>query len=249
MQQDIWYYAPNSQREGPVTIEQLRSLCSSGRVAPGDLVWTVGMEQWQAAGETAALADAFPGHATAPMPAPWPGAPMDERQPLPPPSAAYASGLPQPLDYGVQPNMPAGFWMRVAAYLIDAVILAIPGWPIARAVPALMGVTLPAQPTPEQLLSFLMVSCTTNLFALILGWFYYALMESSRHQGTLGKMALGIKVTDMDGQRITFGRATGRYFGKMLSGLTLGIGYMMAGWTERKQALHDLLADTLVVRK
>ncbi len=249
MQQDMWYYAPNNQREGPVTLEQLRSLCSSGRVGAGDLVWTVGMEQWQAAGEAASLAGAFPGQIPAPEPAAWPGSPLDERQPLPLPPTGYASELPQPLDYSGQSSIPAGFWKRVAAYLIDAVILAIPGYPIARAVPALMGVALPEEPTPEQLLSFLMVSCTTNFFALILGWFYYALMESSAHQGTLGKMALGIKVTDMDGQRITFGRASGRYFGKMLSGLTLGIGYMMAGWTQRKQALHDLLADTLVVRK
>jgi uncharacterized RDD family membrane protein YckC len=62
-------------------------------------------------------------------------------------------------------------------------------------------------------------------------------------------MACGMKVTDENGNRITFARATGRYFGEYLSALTLFIGYMMAGWTERKQALHDLLAGTLVVRK
>jgi uncharacterized RDD family membrane protein YckC len=61
-------------------------------------------------------------------------------------------------------------------------------------------------------------------------------------------MALGIRVTDLDGGRISFGRATGRYFGKILSGLILGIGFLMAAFTERKQALHDLLAGTLVVR-
>ena len=246
MQQDIWYYAQNNERQGPVTLEELRALCSTGRLAPGDLVWTVGMEQWQAAGEVAALVDAFRG--TVAAPAPWPNPHMDEPQPMPPPPAGYPSQFPQPLDYA-QPEVPAGFWMRFAAYLIDAVVLAIPGCVFGRGVPSLMGVGLPAQPTREQMMSFLFLSCGTNIIALVIGWLYYALMESSANQGTLGKMALGIKVTDMAGQRITFGRASGRFFAKLLSSLILCIGYMMAGWTQKKQALHDILADTLVVRK
>lgn len=249
MQQDIWYYAQNNQRQGPVTLEQLRSLCSSGRVGPGDLVWTVGMEQWQAAGEAAALVDVFSGQIPAPASTAWPGSPLEARQPLPPPSAGYASELPQPLNYGGPSDVPAGFWKRVAAYLIDAVILAIPIYPMTRAVPAMMGVKLPEEPTLDELLSYFPISCATNLVAMVIYWLYFALMESSANQATLGKMVLRIKVTDVEGRRITFGRASGRYFGKMLSTLTLGIGYMMAGWTQRKQALHDLLADTLVVRK
>ena len=74
-------------------------------------------------------------------------------------------------------------------------------------------------------------------------------METSKFQGTLGKMALGLIVTDLSGQPITFGRATGRYFGKIISSLTLSIGYMMAGWTQQKQALHDMMAGCLVLRK
>jgi uncharacterized RDD family membrane protein YckC len=73
-------------------------------------------------------------------------------------------------------------------------------------------------------------------------------MESSAKQATVGKMALGIIVTDLDGRRIGFGRATGRYFAKILSALTLGIGFLMAGFTERKQALHDMVASCLVIR-
>jgi uncharacterized RDD family membrane protein YckC len=73
-------------------------------------------------------------------------------------------------------------------------------------------------------------------------------MESSPKQGTLGKMALGIVVTDMDSRRISFGRATGRYFAKILSGLILGIGFLMVAFTEKKQGLHDILAGTLVVK-
>lgn len=84
---------------------------------------------------------------------------------------------------------------------------------------------------------------------LIAGWLYYALMESSTNQGTLGKMALGIKVTDLKGNRISFGKATGRYFGKIVSGMILYIGFIMAGFTEKKQALHDMMAGCLVVNK
>jgi uncharacterized RDD family membrane protein YckC len=81
------------------------------------------------------------------------------------------------------------------------------------------------------------------------GWLYYALMESSRFQGTLGKMAVQIKVTDLEGNRISFGRATGRYFGKIVSGLTLLVGYIMVAFTRQKQGLHDIMAGCLVVRK
>jgi uncharacterized RDD family membrane protein YckC len=86
-----------------------------------------------------------------------------------------------------------------------------------------------------------------GLLGLVVGWLYFALQESSTAQATLGKRALGIKVTDANGRRIGFGRATGRFFGKILSGLVFAIGFMLAGWTERKQALHDFLAGTLVV--
>jgi uncharacterized RDD family membrane protein YckC len=78
---------------------------------------------------------------------------------------------------------------------------------------------------------------------------YYAIMESSKAQGSVGKMALGIKVTDMDGNRITFGKALLRSIGKLISGMIMCIGYLMAAFTEKKQALHDLIATTLVVKK
>jgi uncharacterized RDD family membrane protein YckC len=61
-------------------------------------------------------------------------------------------------------------------------------------------------------------------------------------------MMLGLRVTDMSGSKISFGQATGRYFGMIISGLILCIGYMMAGFTQHKQALHDMLAGCLVVR-
>jgi uncharacterized RDD family membrane protein YckC len=89
-----------------------------------------------------------------------------------------------------------------------------------------------------------------GLLVLLAGnWLYHTMMESSHHQGTLGKMALGIKVTDLNGNRISFARANGRFFGKWLSGAIMNIGYLMAAFTVQKQALHDILAGTLVVLK
>ena len=83
---------------------------------------------------------------------------------------------------------------------------------------------------------------------LCAGWIYEAAMESSSKQATLGKMALRLKVTDEHGSRISFARASARYFSKILSRMILMIGYIMAGFTARKQALHDMIAGTLVVR-
>jgi uncharacterized RDD family membrane protein YckC len=80
-------------------------------------------------------------------------------------------------------------------------------------------------------------------------WLYYALMESSEKQATLGKMAVGIKVTGMNGARISFGNATGRFFGKILSGLIMYVGFIMVAFTDKKQGLHDMMANTLVVLK
>ena len=79
------------------------------------------------------------------------------------------------------------------------------------------------------------------------GWLYWAGLESSGLQATLGKRVVGLMVTDMAGQRISFGRATGRYFGKILSAMLFYVGFLMAAFTDKKQALHDMLAGTLVV--
>ena len=88
-----------------------------------------------------------------------------------------------------------------------------------------------------------------GLVAFVASWLYHTLMESSRRQATLGKMALGIIVTDLNGNRISFARANGRFFGKWISSMIMNIGYLMAAFTEKKQALHDMLASCLVILK
>ncbi len=83
----------------------------------------------------------------------------------------------------------------------------------------------------------------------MLGWLYFALMESSKFQGTIGKIFLKIRVTDLEGNKIDFIKASIRHFSKFLSGIILGIGFLMVLWTDRKQALHDIIAKTLVVNR
>jgi len=80
-------------------------------------------------------------------------------------------------------------------------------------------------------------------------WLYYTLMESARYQATLGKIVVGAIVTDLNGNRISFARANGRYFGKWISGAIFDIGFLMAAFTEKQQALHDILAGCLVIQK
>lgn len=151
----------------------------------------------------------------------------------------------------------SGFWRRFAASFIDSLVLNILLSPLAGMM--MMGVT--TQFTEEsfmgisetEALAMLMpmftVMIVVSVISFILQILYFAFMESSKYQATLGKMALGVVVTDLDGSRITFGRAAGRNLGKVLSGLILMIGYIMAAFTGKKQALHDLMAGTLVLKK
>jgi len=151
----------------------------------------------------------------------------------------------------------AGFWLRFVAYIIDDLILGFIGFFIA--LPFIGSIIFNAFQIADagrhDEKVFLGVAGIIGavllwiIASIVVGWLYFALMETSKSQGTLGKMALSLKVTDMDGNRISFGRATGRYFGKIISGMIFMIGYILAGLTEKKQALHDLIADCLVIRK
>jgi uncharacterized RDD family membrane protein YckC len=145
----------------------------------------------------------------------------------------------------------AGFWLRFVAWIIDVFLLDIVLGMFVFA--PLLGSSL-ANMEPGnfwELLNTLGPKMQeAQLITIVVMWLYYALMESSSWQGTVGKKALGLVATDLNGNRLTFGRATGRFFGKILSfPVTLGIGYIMAGFTAKKQALHDLIAGCLVMRK
>jgi uncharacterized RDD family membrane protein YckC len=150
----------------------------------------------------------------------------------------------------------AGFWMRFVAAIIDGVLLGIVNIIILVPFLGLVGLTAAARAADVNMetdgaglmIALLSTYLISMLAVAVAGWLYYALMESSARGATLGKMALGLRVVDLNGNRIGFGRATGRYFGKIVSGMIFMIGYIMAAFTQQKQALHDIMAGCLVVR-
>ncbi|HSZ54920.1 MAG TPA: RDD family protein [Tepidisphaeraceae bacterium] len=136
----------------------------------------------------------------------------------------------------------AGFWLRFVAAIVDGILLAVICFVVglvAGFLYSMLGGTKEAFPIFQVFL---------QLLGLGIEWLYFALFESGPKQATPGKSMLGLRVTDLSGQRISFARASGRFFGKIISSLILMIGYVMAGFTERKQALHDIMAGTLVVK-
>lgn len=153
----------------------------------------------------------------------------------------------------------AGFWLRFVAYVIDCIIIYVVQSFLFIPLLGLLGLSFASQMgDPENLTeaeavgmvgSMMAVAGTTMLLSSIIGVLYGALMESSKYQATVGKMALGLRVTDVDGKNLDFVKALIRNVGKIISGMILFIGYIMAGFTEKKQGLHDIIASTLVVKK
>ena len=136
----------------------------------------------------------------------------------------------------------AGFWKRVAAALIDSFIMLIPSMILGGIIGFVMGFNNPYVTDIE-------IEIAVNIMSIVTWWLYSAVFESSDFMATPGKMALGIVVTDYQHKKISFGQASGRYFGKVLSGIIIGIGYIMAAFTEKKQGLHDIMSGSLIINK
>jgi uncharacterized RDD family membrane protein YckC len=143
----------------------------------------------------------------------------------------------------------AGFWFRAAAYFLDTATLAF-ALEVTVLGPILRNnhVELSFQGILKFWNSGSQQATALRLLMGLASWLYFAAFESSRWQATPGKKVLGLRVTDLEGKRLSFIRASGRYFGKIISSLLLGLGFVMAGFTEKKQALHDMLASCLVLR-
>jgi uncharacterized RDD family membrane protein YckC len=166
------------------------------------------------------------------------------------PAASHDDAAPAPWARPAQARIAyAGFWLRLAAYLIDNILLgAVLGNILLR---PLMGKPggIPAD-DPWFMFTNTSPQVTALMLLFLMGnWVYFAVLESSPWRATLGKKALGLSVVDLAGNRISFARASGRFFAKIISSMTFLIGFVMAGFTARKQALHDMLAGCLVTRK
>ena len=176
-----------------------------------------------------------------PVPRPYPSSPWQTRIAVPQVSVSYA-----------------GFWMRFLAWMIDqamvtglAMIVLGKLISLARVGSIFRGLE-PLDDSGDDWYAILGLGATAGfvLFYLVMSWLYHALMESSAWQGTIGKRALGIVVTDLSGTKIDFGRASGRFFSRFVTNLIpLGMGFIAVAFTQRKQAVHDLISSCLVLRK
>lgn len=161
-----------------------------------------------------------------------------------PPPVSFPGIVPAPpLPYG-------GFWIRLVASIVDDIIRS------AVLIPMCLILVLPTVRTMSQhdweegdLAPFFAMLFLALALAVLGAWLYEALLTSSSWQGTVGKRMLSLKVTDLQGHRISFARASGRFFAKILSRMIWHIGFIMVAFTQRKQGLHDFLAGTLVRRE
>jgi uncharacterized RDD family membrane protein YckC len=167
------------------------------------------------------------------------------------PALAYAAA--PPVAY-VPPSIYGGFWIRLLAHLIDHAILGAVAAPlfVMTVLPSILRIVNQAErdqePSPEMIITIVGSAFVYIALAFVGQWLYEALLTSSSWQGTIGKKVLRLKVVDEAGNRISFGRATGRFFAKILSSMFFCIGFIMIGFTDRKRGLHDMLANTLVMK-
>jgi len=256
-----WYYAStNNERQGPVGAAVIREKLAKGELNQQTLVWHEGMVEWQPLSSVQAEL------AAADSPPPVPDAPTADIATPAPESAASASPYAAPsstLSVGdgavvsAGEIVYAGFWKRVAANVIDGLIINAISFALMMILAPIFGLSalatfgIPEPGTdPEMMLAGLTgFQIVLQLVLMALTAAYFAWFHSSQHMATLGKMAVGIKVVRPDGTPITLARGIGRYFAFMLNSLTMGIGLVMAAFTGRKQALHDMICDTLVVDK
>ena len=236
---EIWI-GRNGERHGPYKEEDVRAWLRSGQVSSSDLAWREGLADWQP------LSVLFP----------------DVTRDAPPAADNSYSAASTPMQHLPQTTTAAledyaGFWKRVAAYILDAIVLWIPQKLIDTVTGAgaakdamnesIRGAAGDMQAIHAAQMHYLAAAWPSMLLGLVVGILYFALCESSAWQATVGKLALGIRVTDMGGRRISFGRALGRYLAKILSFLILFVGVIMVAFTQRKQGLHDIMCGTLVL--
>ena len=153
----------------------------------------------------------------------------------------------------------AGFWLRFVALVIDYIIVYAVQSFVFVPVLGLLGISFASKMDNMESMSdaekmgmigsIVAIGGATALLMQIIAILYWTVMESSKYQATVGKLALGLKVTDLDGNSLDFVKALIRNICKIISQMILLIGFIMAGFTEKKQGLHDIIAGTLVVKK
>ena len=239
---------------GPFSRAQVTEKLQRGEFSPDDLAHIEGLSQWTPLRQVLARVDAT----SSPSNPPPPVFASPVVAPSPVSVYSYAATM-QPPAHLVY----AGFWSRVAAHILDNLIVSIPFVVVwfaivmvfvgASAFAPMVHPQSDRQVNPVLAASFfimiVILYLTFIVGRIVVVWLYHAILESGPHQSTWGKRVLGLKVTSLNGQRITFSHATGRYFSTIITNMTMGVGYLMVAFTDRKQALHDMIAGTLVVRQ
>lgn len=258
----MWYYAEEGQQRGPVMDTDLEALRREGKINSETLVWREGMDAWQP------LSQAMPGAASAA------GAGVAVAAP----AVAGASGatvacsecgnifpVSGVMRYGnaaICPNCKpmfvqklreganisqglqlAGFGTRFAAYFVDGIITGILGMIAGAVVGGVMG----AAGATRNASGIIMIQLVAFVISMAIRAAYFIYFIGKDGQ-TPGKKMCKIKVVNPDGTQVSYGKATGRFFGYFLSMLILGIGFLMAAWDDEKRALHDRLCDTRVIK-
>lgn len=259
---DQWYVGKGGKKHGPFTNEQLKKLAATGKIDRTDLLWKEGMEKWVPCSSAKGLFSAAAPVSSSPAPpafdnplaaldsndptaafagfempayVPTPEAPPPPKPVEPPATSGYT-----PIKKSSRQLESAGFIARGLATTIDGVILTIPLFILAFLI-------MPPAAELSDGNKLAMAITMTQLVGNVVVVSYSSLMESSRRGGTIGKQAMRIRVTDLEGRRIGLGRAVWRNLAKPFSAFLL-LGFILALLTPRKQAAHDLVAGTVVVK-
>jgi uncharacterized RDD family membrane protein YckC len=261
-----WYYADAGRQVGPVEDSQLDDLVRSGAVRDDTLVWREGMPSWQPHSTARGPAK--------PIPIPAAAVPIAAEtrfcsecgQPHPVSEmvtigAASVCAQCKPLymqrvregGQAIGGRRYAGFWIRFVAFIIDTIIVSVVSTIITLPLRLMLGfstVTIAQSQDPSQALAMLPAllgaAGLSILITFIIGVSYEAYFVSAKG-GTIGKLALGLQIIRLDGSRLSAGQAAGRYFARILSGIILYIGFIMAGFDPEKRALHDRICNSLVI--
>jgi uncharacterized RDD family membrane protein YckC len=239
---EVWI-GRDGERHGPYKEMDVRQWLRSGQVSADDLGWYEGMADWQP------LSSLFPEELERDS---APGADV----PPPPPSASAASSSVAGEGVTAMTFDYASFWQRFGAWVIDLMVLMVPSMIVFYAMGGFTAYThmltqLQANPDMSTAIrDYAEATQGANIATFVIGFLYYTLFESSKWQATPGKLALRLRVTDVNGNGLTVGRAALRNAVRLtnvITGLIPFVCYIAVAWTERKQGLHDLLAHALVL--
>lgn len=257
-----WYVGSGGRQTGPFTLQQLRQMAASGQLARADLVWKDGFANWVPVSAVTELFSTAVGVSPTSLHRPTP------RPTAPPPSGPVrgeegrggsdASAGADPLrafqtvpHAATTPGTPlqlAEFLPRVAAALLDGLFVGLIGCIPNGIIVGMLLAAMNNNHENAEAMAFLANICTSAIGFLI-GVIYCVTLDASAKQGTWGKQIVGLKVTDLDGRRLSVGRAIGRFFARYLTICTCGIGYLLPLFTKNRQTLHDMICGCIVLNK